>query len=190
MRDWFSGRMLPSQGRDASSILVSRSEGRPDGYRDLPLRSMVKNLKPGIDFIGISTPFYCNDGKGNFVLHKRGAKARDEKGKWDFGGGQLDFGEQPQKGVLREVKEEWGVKGIIQEQLEPHSILRIQNGVKTHWLAVPFFVKVDVKKAKIMESTKFSAMGIFTLNKLPNPLHSAVKYTMKHYPKAFKKYEK
>jgi ADP-ribose pyrophosphatase YjhB (NUDIX family) len=151
---------------------------------------MAKKLKPGVDFIGISTPFYCNDGKGNFLMHKRSKTARDEQDKWDFGGGQLDFGEQPQEGVLREVKEEWGVKGVIQEQLAAHSIFRMQNGVKTHWLAIPFFVKVNVKKAKIVEEGKFSEMGIFKLAKLPKPLHSGVKYTMKHYPKSFKKYEK
>lgn len=151
---------------------------------------MAKNLKPGIDFIGISTPFYCNDGKGNFVLHKRSKTARDEQCKWDFGGGQLEFGEEVQKGVLREVKEEWGVKGEIQEQLETHSIFRTQSGIKTHWLIIPFFIKVDITKAKIMEPTKFSEMSVFTLAMLPKPLHLGVKYTMKHYPEAFKKYEK
>ncbi|HEY4495194.1 MAG TPA: hypothetical protein VI998_04000 [Patescibacteria group bacterium] len=28
-------------------------------------------MKLGIDYIGISTPFYCNDGQGCFLLHKR-----------------------------------------------------------------------------------------------------------------------
>jgi ADP-ribose pyrophosphatase YjhB (NUDIX family) len=150
---------------------------------------MAQNLKPGYDFIGISTPFYCNDGKGNFLLHKRGRKARDEQGKWDFGGGQLHFGEEVQRGVLREIKEEWGVEGKIQEQIPAHSILRIQNGRKTHWLAIPFFIKVDIKKARIMEPEKFSEMGIFTLNNLPRPLHSGAKYTMGKYRKYFKKYK-
>lgn len=165
----------------------SQGEGRRS-ESGLPLKDMAKNLKPGVDFIGISTPFYCNDGKGNFLLHKRGKTARDEQGRWDFGGGQLDFGEQPQKGVLREVKEEWGVKGVIQEQLGTHSIFRIQNGVKTHWLVVPFFIKVDVRKAQIMEPAKFSEMGLFKLKKLPRPLHSGAKYTMKHYASTFKKF--
>jgi len=150
---------------------------------------MTKSSKPGINYIGISTPFYCNDGKGNFVLHKRGKKARDEKGRWDFGGGQLQIGEEVKRGVLREVKEEWGVVGRIQEQLEAHSIFRLQNEIKTHWLAIPFFIKVDIKKAKIMESEKFSEMGIFTLDNLPKPLHSGAKYTMKHYSKNFNKYK-
>jgi ADP-ribose pyrophosphatase YjhB (NUDIX family) len=149
----------------------------------------MNDLKPGIDFIGISTPFYCNDGKGNFLLHKRSKKARDEQGKWDFGGGKLDFGEEVKRGVLREVKEEWGVDGKIQEQLEAHSIFRTQNGKKTHWLAIPFFIKVDINKAKIMEPEKFSEMGIFELDNLPKPLHSGAKYTMKHYSKNFEKYK-
>jgi len=151
---------------------------------------MTKKLLPGIDFIGISTPFYCNDGKGNFILHKRGKKARDERGRWDFGAGKLDFGEKFKKGVLREVKEEWGVDGKIQEQLEAHSIFRTQNGKKTHWLVIPFFIKVDISKARIMEQEKFSAMGVFTLDKLPYPLHSGAKYTMRHYSDCFKKYKK
>lgn len=149
----------------------------------------MNNLRPGIDFIGISTPFYCNDGKGNFVLHKRGKKARDEQGKWDFGGGQLHIGEEVQVGVLREVKEEWGVDGKIQEQLEAHSIFRIQNGIKTHWLAIPFFIKVDIEKARIMEPEKFSEMGIFTLDNLPKPLHSGAMHTMKYYAEIFNKYK-
>ena len=150
---------------------------------------MKKNLKAGIDFIGVTTPFYCNDGKGNFLLHKRSSIARDEQGKWDFGGGQLEFGEEVQAGVLREVQEEYGLKGIIQEQLEAHSIIRTQNGIKTHWLAIPFFVKVNIKKAKIIEITKVSQIGIFTLDKLPKPLHSGVKFTMKQYLKNFQKYQ-
>lgn len=27
-------------------------------------------MEPGVDYIGISTPFYCNDGHGLFLLHK------------------------------------------------------------------------------------------------------------------------
>ena len=101
-------------------------------------------LKSGIDYIGITTPFYCNDGKGTFVFNKRSHNARDEHGKWDLGGGQLHFGENLQEAVLREVKEEYGCEGDIQEQLPAHSIFRNLNGHDTHWLAIPFFVKVDL----------------------------------------------
>lgn len=150
---------------------------------------MLHALTAGIDYIGIATPFYCNDGKGNFVLHKRSDKARDEKGRWDFGSGQLIFGEKPEEAVLREVKEEYGVKGIIQEAAPTQSILRIQSGIKTHWLALPFFVKVDLTKIRIMEPKKVTKIGIFTLDHLPKPLHSAVRLTLKEYSTYFDKYK-
>lgn len=151
---------------------------------------MTEALKPGIDYVGITTPFYCNDGNGNFLLHKRGESARDEKGRWDFGSGQLDYGEEVEMGVLREVKEEWGVDGQIQEQIPAHSLLRDNEGVSTHWLAIPFFVEVDIDEAKIMEPHKFTEMGVFDLDHLPQPLHTGVKITMSRYPQYFDKYKK
>jgi len=145
---------------------------------------------PGIDFIGISTPFYCNDGKGNFLLHKRSKNARDEHGRWDFGAGQLGFGEDVEKGVLRELFEEYGVRGEIQEQVPAHSIIRTFNGAKTHWLAIPFFILVDTSKVKIMEPHKFSEIGIFPFSKFPEPFHSGASISMKKYAHLFKKYSR
>ena len=146
-------------------------------------------MKISVDYIGITTPFHCNDGKGNFVMHKRSNMCRDEKGRWDFGSGQLEFGEQPEKSVLREVEEEYGVKGKIQEQLPTYSILREQNSIKTHWLVVPFFVKIDIRKARIMEPDKATEIGIFTLDKLPKPLHSGIQIAMLRCEEQFKKYK-
>lgn len=145
-------------------------------------------MKPGKDYIGITTPFYCNDGKGNFVLHKRSANARDEQGRWDFGSGQLDFGEEIEEGVLRELYEEYGVRGMIQEQLPTHSIIRVFNEVKTHWLAIPHFIQIDVTQAKIMEPHKVTAIGIFSLDNLPELLHTGVQTTMEKYKSYFAKY--
>lgn len=139
---------------------------------------MSEKLRPGIDYTGISTPFYCNDGNGNFVMHKRSGTSRDEQGRWDFGGGQLGFLEDPDDSVLREVKEEYGVEGEIQERVPPYSIIRKHNGLTTHWLALPYFINVDVTKAQIMEPGKFSEIGVFTLDDLPQPLHSAVILSM------------
>lgn len=147
-------------------------------------------MKPGIDYIGVSTPFYCNDGKGNFLLHRRSKKCRDEEGHWDTGSGQLDFGLTPEENVLKEVEEEYGIKGTIQEKLPAHSIFRIHKGKKTHWLAIPFFIKVDPKKVKINEPEKIDILGWFKLNKLPRPLHTGFVYTFKTYRKYFQKYKK
>jgi len=92
--------------------------------------------------------------------------------------------------VLREVKEEYGVRGVIQEQLPAHSVIRNIDGRKSHWIVIPFFIKVDISKAKITEPDKFSEMSVFKLSSLPKPLHTGVKLTMKKYPQFFKKYQK
>jgi len=142
-------------------------------------------MQPGVDYIGISTVFYCHDGKGNFLLHQRSNKCRDEQGRWDFGGGQLHFGETLEEGVLREVKEEYGVVGKIEKQFLAHSLLRISHGVKTHWLIVNFIIRIDRKKVKINDKEKMSKIGWFKLNELPKPLHTGAQYSLKKYKKLF-----
>ena len=144
---------------------------------------------PGIDYIGITTPFYCNDGKGNFLLHKRSKNCRDEVGMWDPGSGQLELGLTLEDNVLKELKEEYGCKGIIQEQLPAHSIFRTNNGKETHWLAVPFFILVDPKKVKNNDPNKIDEIGWFTLDNLPKPLHTGFHYTFSHYKDYFAKYK-
>ena len=145
-------------------------------------------MKIGIEYIGVSTPFYCNDGKGNFVLHKRSKNCRDEQGAWDPGSGQLEFGQTLEESVLREIMEEYGCIGTIQEQLPAHSILRIHNWKQTHWVAIPFFVLVNRKDVKINEKEKIDEIGWFRLDNLPSPLHTGFQYTLKRYRKFFDKY--
>lgn len=123
-------------------------------------------------------------------MHKRSENCRDEQGRWDPGGGQLEFGERLDEAVLREVREEYGCKGIIQEQLPAISILRRHNGKNTHWVAVPFFIKVNPKEVKINDPDKITELGWFTLDKLPSPIHSGFNYLFTNHPKYFKKYIK
>lgn len=150
----------------------------------------MKKLKPGVDFIAVSVSFYCHNDDGIFVLHKRSDNCRDEHGAWDFGGGRLEFGEDPETGVLREVLEEYGVEGEIIEQLSAHSIIRDQNGIKTHWLVVPFFIKVDLSKIINNNPEKISEIEFFSLDNLPKPLHTGAAHTMKKFKENFDKYNK
>lgn len=46
-----------------------------------------KDLRRGIDHVGVSASFVVHDGKGRVLLQKRGAGARDENGRRDVGGG-------------------------------------------------------------------------------------------------------
>jgi 8-oxo-dGTP diphosphatase len=149
---------------------------------------MNQPLKPGVDYIGISTPFFCNDGKGQFLLHKRSKNCRDEHGRWDPGGGKLEFGITPEENVLREVREEYGCDGEIQEPVPPHSLVREWEGQRTHWLSIPFFVKVDPQKVRNNEPENIDELGWFPLHALPSPLHTGFARTLSQFPHLFEKY--
>jgi ADP-ribose pyrophosphatase YjhB (NUDIX family) len=147
-------------------------------------------MHPGAHYIGITTPFYCHDGQGNLLLHKRTAQCRDEHHRWDPGSGQLELGLSLEENVTKEVWEEYGCSGEIQTQVPAHDIFRDQDGQKTHWVAVPFFIKVNPAEVKINEPSKMSELGWFSLDKLPDPLHSGFAVTLNKYPEYFEKYLK
>jgi 8-oxo-dGTP diphosphatase len=145
-------------------------------------------MKAGIDFTGISTPFYCIDTKGNVLLHKRSNKCRDEHGVWDSGGGRLEFGSTLEENVLREVSEEYGCVGEIVKQLPAFAHTRVHNGEKTHWLAVPFIISVQREMVRNNEPEKIDEIGWFTLENLPNPIHPGIQFVLKNYMHHFKKH--
>lgn len=133
---------------------------------------MEKDLKKGVDYIGVNCIFFCHDGQGNFLLHKRGQNCRDERGKWDCGGGSMEFGESFSDTVSREVEEEYGVLPVKIEYLGSRSVIREHEGQKTHWIANLHLVQLDPAGVKIGEPHKIDAIGWFCLDKFPAPLHS------------------
>ena len=147
-------------------------------------------MKVGHDFTGVTTPFYCTDGKGNFLLHRRSKNCRDEQGHWDPGSGRLGFGQDLEESVLREVREEYGCEGKILESLPAHSIHREHDGQKTHWVAIPFVIQVDSSKARNNEPEKIDKIGWFKLDHLPQPLHTGFQQTLNKYGHYLDKYRR
>ena|SRR3989338_278829 len=129
-------------------------------------------MNQGIDYIGITTVFYCHDGKGNLLLHKRTGRCRDEQGRWDAGGGSLRFHETFIHGVKREIEEEYCCKPKKLQFVGVNNVLRKHNGIQTHWVAVIFAAKVNPEEVKIGVPTKMEQIGWFKPNNLPKPLHS------------------
>ncbi|MEU5211374.1 NUDIX domain-containing protein [Streptomyces sp. NPDC020742] len=120
---------------------------------------------------GVSCVFVCHDGAGRVLLARRSAGARDEPGCWDCGAGALEFGEEFEAAVAREVAEEYGVRPLGIEQLGVRNVLR-GDPVVSHWVAVVFAVQVDPGAVRIGEPQKFDALGWFAPGALPAPLHS------------------
>jgi 8-oxo-dGTP diphosphatase len=141
-------------------------------------------LKAGIDYTGISIVFVCHDGKGNIVLQKRSAQARDEQGRWDCGGGKLELHLTPEETLRAEIKEEYCADVLDFTFIGYRDVHREQNGITTHWLALDFSVLVDREQVKNGEPHKFDEIGWFTLDTLPSPLHSQVHTTFESFKKS------
>ena len=147
-------------------------------------------MKIGYDFVGVTTPFYCRNQNGHLLMHKRTEKCRDEHNRWDAGSGKLEFSLSLEENVLREVSEEYCCKGKIIDRLPAHDIFRTFSGVKTHWLAIPFIIKVNSDEVKIGEPEKMSEIGWFSIGNLPSPLHSGFEYSFNYCKSYFLKHFK
>ena len=131
-------------------------------------------MQRGVDFVGVAVTYFCHDGKGNILFQKRSKNCRDEKGKWDIGGGALEFGDTVLDTLEREITEEYSTDVLDYEFLGYRDVHRELDGKKNHWTALNFKVLVDKEKVKNGEPHKFDEIGWFSLNNLPSPLHSQV----------------
>jgi 8-oxo-dGTP diphosphatase len=142
---------------------------------------MMDNKAKGKEFIGNGVVYFCHDGKGNFLMHKRSAQARDEHGKWDIGAGSLELGETAEATLRREIKEEYNCDVLNFELLGYRDIFREQDGKPTHWLALDFKVLVDPAQVKNGEPHKFETVAWFTNDSLPEQQHSQLPHFLKKY---------
>ena len=130
------------------------------------------DIQRGFDYIGVTCAFFCHDGKGNILLHKRSQQCRDEQGNWDNGGGALEFGEDWYEAVAREIKEEYCATAKDVTFAVATNVLREHDGKQTHWVALIFTAKLNPEEVAIGEPHKMDDIGWFAPDSLPNPLHS------------------
>ncbi len=130
------------------------------------------NSRRGIDYIGVSVCAIVHDGHGKILMMKRGAKARDEHGRWDIMGGSMEFGELIEETLRRELYEELRTKPLRIQFLTAYEAHRQHKSDKTHWIALLHGVEVDPKTIMLGEPDKFDEIGWFTAATLPSPLHS------------------
>ena len=145
---------------------------------------MQNQLTKGVDYTGVCVVYFCHDGRGNFLMQKRGKNARDEQGKWDIGAGALEFGTSVEETLKKEMKEEYCADVLsfeflgfrdVHREIQLDADLRISVDPlrkKTHWIGLDFKVLVDPKKVKNGEPHKFEEVKWFTVENFPESVHS------------------
>lgn len=135
---------------------------------------MLENFKKGVDYVGVCVVYFCHDGQGNFVMARRSNNARDEHGRWDIGGGGLEFGDTVEATLRKEIQEEYCADVLDFEFLGYQDVHHEHQGRPTHWIALNFKVLVDPAKVKNGEPHKFEEIKWFTLETMPENIHSQI----------------
>ena len=119
-------------------------------------------------------------------MAKRSQNARDEKGKWDIGGGAMEFDETVEQTLRKEIKEEYNVDVLSFEFLGYRDVHRSHDGQKSHWIALDFKVLVDPTNAKINEPHKFEDLKWCPISEMirdPALVHSQLPGFLEKYRK-------
>lgn len=138
-------------------------------------------MQKGIDYIGVAVIFLCHNGKGNYLLAKRSKNCRDEHGRWDCGGGGIDFGDRVINTLKKEIKEEYCADVLDYEFLGYRDVHRNENSSRTHWISLDFKVLVNSEQVKIGEPHKFDEIGWFKLENFPDRMHSQLPEFLRLY---------
>lgn len=139
----------------------------------MPDIAIAPKLLKGVDHTGVAIVYFCHDGNGSFVMGRRNANTRDEHGRWDIGGGGLEFRETVEATLRKEIREEYCTDVLDFEFLGYRDVHRtLSDGTPTHWIALDFKVLVDRAKVRNGEPHKFEAVEWFALDAIPEPHHS------------------
>lgn len=141
-------------------------------------------MKKGVDFIGVGTGAMVFNNEGEIFLGKRGPKAKNEIGRWDFPGGSVRFGEKCESACIREFKEEFDIDIEIIELLE--IVNHILPEEKQHWVSPSFIGKYLSGTPKITEPEKCTEVKWVKLSEI-NPDELTV-CSRSDYHKFIKKY--
>ena len=129
-------------------------------------------MKSGVDHIGVCVVYFCHDGKGRILMARRTENSRDEHGRWDIGGGRVELGDTVENTLKKEIQEEYNAKVLDFEFLGFRDVHRSHNGEPTHWIALDYKVLINQEGVKINEPQKFDNLDWFTIDNLPQPVHS------------------
>jgi 8-oxo-dGTP diphosphatase len=137
------------------------------------------NLKRGIDYIGVGVGAIIVNKEGYLFLARRGPKAKNERGLWEFPGGSVEFGETLMQALQREMFEEYAIQVSVGELVDV--VDHILPEEHQHWVSPTFICQILSGEPSIQELEKCTEIGWFGVDQVPNELTQITKLNLEHY---------
>jgi 8-oxo-dGTP diphosphatase len=102
-------------------------------------RSIRSAVGSNMDKIGVSQKAIVINGEGKLLAIRRSKTAPSRPLTWDFPGGDVDFGENLEASIIREIKEETGFEADKLELLDVHSYI---NPDGYFWITIAYKTEV------------------------------------------------
>lgn len=136
-------------------------------------------MKRGFDCIGVGVGAILVDEQGRLFLARRGPKAKNERGMWEFPGGSVEYGERLAEALRREMREEYGIEIAVGELLDVVDHILPAEG--QHWVSPTFICSITSGEARIREPEKCTEIGWFFPDEAPDDLTSITRLNLEHY---------
>ncbi len=142
-------------------------------------------MKKGIDYVGVGAGAVILNAEGKIFLAKRGRDARNERYKWEFPGGGVEFGEKIADALVREIREEYDFEISVDSLLDV--VDHIIPDEKQHWVSPTYLCRYKAGTPRIREPHKCEEIGWFELDRIPvQDLTSASKKSFESLKKKWK----
>ena len=128
-------------------------------------RRYYSAMRKGVDYIGVGAGAIIFNDSGEIFLAKRGHDARNEKHRWEFPGGSVEFGETLEQALKREINEEYGFHIEVVQLLDV--VDHILPDEKQHWVSPTYLCRHKSGTPFIREPRKCEAIGWFGLDSIP-----------------------
>ena len=138
-------------------------------------------MKRGVDYIGVGVGAIIVDGQGRLFLARRGPKAKNERGLWEFPGGSVELGERLADALKREIREEYGVEIDVGDLLDIVDHILPDEG--QHWVSPTFICRIASGEPVIREPEKCSEIGWFSPGQVPRDLTVISRENLENYVK-------
>jgi len=136
-------------------------------------------MKRGVDYIGVGVGAILVDDQGRLFLARRGPRAKNERGLWEFPGGSVEFGEKLAQALAREMREEYGVEIAVGELLDVVDHILPDEG--QHWVSPTFICTIAAGAPSIREPEKCTEIGWFYPDEMPDDLTVITRENLIHY---------